>query len=150
MTKTSFENGILTMSRLYDHPREAVFAAWTEASQTQEWWGCAQTVQVKSEIEPHVGGKYEHAMTIDGVGVHPIKGVLTVFEPPQRLSYKMPGMSENEFMMVDVTFTAKGKATEVRLTQTAIPADYGDVITTGWTASFERLGRFFDGERRAA
>ncbi len=149
-TETSFENGTLTMTRVYDMPRAAVFAAWTEASQTKEWWGCGDTTHVASEIEPQVGGKYIHAMTIKNVGVHPINGMLTVFEPPARLAYEMPGMSEGEQMLVDVTFTEADGGTRVQLTQSLIPDGLGEVITNGWTASFERLARYFKGERRAA
>lgn len=147
---TSFEDGVLTISRSYDQPIEEVFTAWVDASKTKEWWGCANTTQVSSEIEPKAGGKYEHAMTITDVGVHPIKGILTTFEPPVRLAYEMQGMRDGETMHVDVQFTSKSGATEVRLTQSVIPAELGGVIQAGWTASLDRLARYFAGERRAA
>lgn len=149
-TETSFENGTLTVTRVYDYPREDVFAAWTEASRTQHWWGCADTTQVTSEIEPQVGGKYVHEMTITNAGVHPIHGKLTAFEPPARLAYEMPGMAEGEVMQVNVTFKEAAGGTEVQLTQSHIPAGYDGIITSGWTAAFARLGRYFQGERRAA
>ncbi len=149
-TETSFENGTLTLTRIYDMPRETVFAAWTEASQTKEWWGCGDTTHVSSDIEPKVGGKYIHKMTIKNVGVHPINGMLTAFDPPAHLAYQMPGMAEGEQMQVDVTFTETAGATKVQLTQSVIPAGYDTIIENGWTASFERLARYFKGERRAA
>lgn len=148
--ETSFENGMLTIWRRYDQPRDVVFAAWTEASQTRHWWGCAQTTQVTSEIEPRVGGKYVHEMHISGCGVHPIHGQLTAFDPPARLEYQMPGMAEGEAMQVTVEFIEKGPETEVRLTQSVVPDAYKGIIAAGWTAAMERQARFFDGERRAA
>ncbi|WP_298976431.1 SRPBCC domain-containing protein [uncultured Roseobacter sp.] len=148
--KTSFENGVLTISRLYEMPQADVFAAWVEAGQTQEWWGCENTTHVKSEIEAKVGGKYEHAMTITGAGLYPILGKFTAFEPPARLAYEMPGMSEGETMQVDVEFIPRGDGTEVKLTQSVLPSELSKVIQAGWSASFERLARYFDGERRAA
>ncbi|WP_168193203.1 SRPBCC family protein [Rhodophyticola sp. CCM32] len=147
---TSFEKGILTISRQYDHPLDEVFSAWVDAGKTREWWGCENTTHVTSEIETEVGGKYEHAMTITGVGVHPIKGKLTAYEPPVRLAYEMPGMSEGEIMQVNVSFKDRDGQTEVTLTQSMVPAELRGVIKAGWTASFERLARFFNGERRAA
>lgn len=149
-TETSFENGTLIVTRLYDQPREEVFSAWIEASQTKHWWGCDQTTEVTSHIDAKVGGEYVHEMTIRNAGVHPVQGVLTVFDPPEKLAYQMPGMQEGEHMDVRVSFTEKAGGTEVQLTQSVIPADYGQIITNGWAASFERLARYFDGERRAA
>ena len=148
--KTSYENGVLTVSRSYDHPQKAVFAAWIEAGQTQEWWGCANTTQVASQIDPRVGGIYEHAMTIKGVGVHPIQGTFTAFDPPNHLAYEMPGMSPSEKMHVSVTFTETDGTTLVTLTQSVVPDQFGAIVQAGWTASFDRLGRYFNGERRAA
>lgn len=149
-TVTQFENGTLHVTRVFDKPRDAVFEAWVETSKTQEWWGCGDTTHVTSEIEPRVGGKYVHAMTITNVGVHPIMGQITHFDPPARLAYTMPGMAEGEMMAVDVRFTDKDGATEVHLTQSVLPDPMCDVVSAGWTASFERLARYFGGERRAA
>ncbi len=108
----SFENGVLTISRRYDRPTDEVFSAWVEVGKTQEWWGCENTTCVTSEIETEVGGKYEHAMTITGVGVHTIKGKLTAYEPPARLAYQVPGMSEGEIMQVNVSFKDRDGQTE--------------------------------------
>ncbi|MEP3279207.1 MAG: SRPBCC domain-containing protein [Stappiaceae bacterium] len=149
-TTTTFEDGKLHVRRTFDEPRTAVFDAWIQASKTKEWWGCADTVHVTSEIEPKVGGNYIHAMTIKNVGVHPIKGQITAFEPPARLAYKMPGMSEGDWMQVNVEFIEDGGTTNVHLTQWPIPDPLRDIIAAGWTASFERMARFFAGERRAA
>ncbi len=149
-TITKVEDGTLHVRRTFDEPREAVFDAWIETSKTQEWWGCADTIHVTSEIEPRIGGKYIHAMTIKNVGVHPIRGRITAFDPPARLAYEMPGMAEGEWMQVNVDFIERGNATEVHLTQWQIPEPLQDMIAAGWTASFERMARYFGGERRAA
>ena len=70
-TESSFSKGTLTITRLYDAPREAVFDAWIETSKVQQWWGCAQTTAVRSEIEPKIGGVYNHHMTLGEMGEFP-------------------------------------------------------------------------------
>ena len=148
--QSSFEDGVLTISRRYDRSMDEVFSALVEVGKRQERWGCQNTTHVTSEIETEVGGKYEHAMTITGVGVHPIKGRLTAYEPPVRLAYEMPGMNRGEFLQVIVEFVDRDGQTEVTLTQSVLPPELQDVVKAGWTASFERLDRFFNGERRTA
>lgn len=149
-TNVSYENGVLVVTRVYAQARESVFDAWIQTSKTEQWWGCADTTRVHSEIEPKVGGKYSHVMTIKGTGTHPISGVLTQYDPPARLAYSMPGVNSDEKMQVSVEFIERDGATEVRLTQMLIPEPYGEIVTAGWTAAFNRLDRFFDGELRAA
>lgn len=149
-TQTHHENGVLTVQRAFDAPVSDVFDAWIEASKTTHWWGCQDTTKVQSEIQPKVGGTYRHVMSIRGVGDYPIEGQFVEFDPPRLLSYRMPGMDAGEAMLVRVEFTEAGSGTLVVLTQSPIGEPLTDVVATGWTAAFERLGRFFTGERRAA
>lgn len=149
-TQTSFSNGTLTLKRTYDAPRDAVFDAWVETSKTEQWWGCGDTTHVKSEIEPRIGGKYVHEMTIRDVGTHPVNGMLTAYEPPALLEYCMAGPTPRDSMQVRVEFAERGGMTEVCLTQTAIPDGLDDIVTTGWTAAFEKLGGFLAQSAHAA
>ena len=140
-TKISYENGTLTVSRVYDAPREAVFEAWVETSKVQQWWGCAQTTKVCSEIEQKVGGKYCHAMTIEGVGEMPMNTRFTVYEPPARLAYVEDG-NDPKAQRVTVEFIERGEGTEVRLVHENIPDEYSTYVKAGWTAAFGKLGDF--------
>lgn len=149
-TQTSFSDGVLTVKRTYDAPREAVFDAWVETSKTEQWWGCGDTAHVKSEIEPHVGGKYVHEMTIRDVGTHPVSGVLTAFEPPALLEYAMAGPTPKDNMQVRVEFMERDGMTDVCLTQTAVPEGLDNIVTAGWQAAFEKLKRFLAQSARAA
>lgn len=141
-THTSFESGTLTVTRIYDAPREAVFDAWIETSKTEQWWGCGDTTHVKSEIEPKVGGKYIHEMTIRNVGMHAVNGMLTAYEPPELLCYTMAGPTPKDNMDVRVVFTERDGMTEVHLTQTKVPEGLDAIVTAGWTAAFAKLAVF--------
>lgn len=141
-TKAIFENGQLVMTRVYAASREDVFEAWVETSKVQQWWGCGDTTQVKSTVEPEVGGKYHHVMTIKNAGDHPIDGVITEFEPPALLAYQVTGETPDQTMTVRVEFEVVESGTQVRLTHSNIPTELGEIVTGGWTAAFQKLNRF--------
>ena len=149
-TETRFEDGKLHVTRRYDAPREAVFDAWVETSKVQQWWGCAQTTKVCSEIEPRVGGKYNHTMTIEGAGEYPGQAVLVEFEPPARLAYKTANpMDPNNVMVVRVEFREVDGGTFVELIHEGIPdirvegdVEMREIIRAGWTAAFGKLDKF--------
>lgn len=149
-TETRFEDGKLYVTRVYDAPREAVFEAWVETSKVQKWWGCEQTTAVRSEIEPCVGGKYNHTMTIDGAGEHSGDAVLTEFDPPARLAFSSDGpMGPGSTMTVTVDFTEVDGGTRVQLVHEGIPdmrvdgdVELRDIVRGGWTAAFGKLDVF--------
>ena len=149
-TETRFENGILTVTRTFDAPRKDVFDAWIETSKVQLWWGCGDTTKVVSEIEPKVGGKYFHMMTIKGAGEFPMNGLITEFDPPSRLAYTVNSPVDGPGMSVIVDFTEQDNQTEVCLTHQNIPQDFSGIVQGGWTAAFDKLDRFLLGNAEAA
>jgi len=148
--ETRFSDGVLTVRKEFAKPIDVVFDAWIDAAKTTHWWGCADTTQVVSEIETKAGGKYCHTMTITNVGDHTINGSLVEFDPPRKLVYSMPASEFAPAMLVSVAFGETAIGTVVTLTQSEIPDPMKDVIGAGWTASFNRLDAYFQGQRRAA
>ncbi len=149
-TETKFEDGKLYVTRVYDAPREAVFEAWVDVSKVQQWYGCAQTTAVRSEIECKVGGKYNHCMTIEGVGEHPGEAVFKEYDPPNRISFVSEGMAgPGTEMTVTVDFTDVDGGTLVTLVHEGIPdmrvegdMQLRDIIRDGWSAGLAKLGSF--------
>lgn len=139
-TETKFESGKLYVSRYYDAPREAVFDAWVETSKVSKWWGCDQTTNVEAEIEPKVGGKFIHRMTIGGVPQAPSQGRLVEFDPPVRLSYA------DSDSKITVDFTETGEGTQVLLVHEGIPEEYIQFVKPGWIAAFRKLDAFLSVE----
>ncbi len=137
--EVSYENGKLVVTRLFAAPRSAVFEAWIKTSKVELWWGCGYAMKVKSEIEPKVGGKYHHLMTLRGVGDYPHYGLITEYEPPALLAYELVDPDRDEKMYVRVTFTEQGDQTAVRLIQDNLPDAYSEYVMAGWSSSFEGL-----------
>jgi len=136
--ESSYENGRLTMIRIFDAPREAVFDAWITSSKVQLWWGCSFASKVVSEVEACVGGKYNHMMSLNQGGDYEHPGLITDYDPPALLAYRMRDSMDNT-MMVRVEFTALGTKTRVCLTQDNLPDAYSQFVIAGWSAGFDKL-----------
>lgn len=152
LTETNYDNGTLVISRVYPAAQQAVFDAWVEADQVKDWWGCADTTDVESEVCREVGGKYEHKMTLRGEYQHIAQGVFTDYDPPNLLAYTINGPEEagDTGMHVRVEFEAVEGGTKVTLTHTGIPHEFSPFIVDGWTAAFGKLFRFLMQHMQAA
>lgn len=145
-TEIRFEADNLIVTRVYPAPREAVFDAWIETSKIKQWWGCAECTDVRSEIEPRVGGKYNHHMTINNEHEAPGFATLIEFDPPNRLAYTS---TDADDMVISVDFTDVEGGTQVRLVHSGIPdirvdgdIELREIIRDGWTAAFGKLATF--------
>ena len=155
-TETKFEDGKLIVTRQFAAPRELVFEAWIETSKVKQWWGCAECTSVRSEIEPKVGGAYNHHMMIEGVPDEvPGFATLTEYDPPKRLAYSSasPAGPDAPPMTVTVDFAAVDGGTLVRLTHAGIPdmkvpgdVELRTIVQGGWTAAFGKLDTFMTAE----
>ena len=61
----------ITITRVFDAPRELVFKAWTEPDQVAQWFGPAgfETPREGVEIDLRVGGRYNLRMVQRGTGM---------------------------------------------------------------------------------
>ncbi len=151
-TDIRFADGTLYVTRTYAAPREVVFEAWVETGQVQQWWGCAEATEIRSEIDPRVGGAYSHHMTLHGHIDVPGPGVFTEYDPPKRLAYRSSEPDEmSRAMLVTVDFLEVEGGTEVRLAHSGIPdmrvqgdVELRAVIQDGWTAAFGKLHTFLE------
>lgn len=152
-TETRFEDGRLVVTRTYEAPRRLVFEAWIETSKVQQWWGCRDCTKVESEIDPRVGGAYNHHMTIKGEHEVPQLAILTVYDPPAKLEFAMAtpdGQEDGSGMKVTVDFTEVGeRRTLVRLVHSGIPdaqvdggVELREIVRAGWTDAFGKLAKF--------
>ncbi|MEO1246411.1 MAG: SRPBCC domain-containing protein [Pseudomonadota bacterium] len=151
-TDIRLEGDKLVVTRVYAAAIEAVFDAWIETSKIEQWWGCAECVGVQAEVEPRVGGKYDHHMTIQTeAGKHEAPGfaTLTEFDPPHRLAYT--STDENDPMLITVSFEEVEGGTRVELVHSNIPdvkvdgdTELREVIREGWTAATDKLAAFLE------
>ena len=135
----NYENGCLTITRIFDAPRPLVFDAWIKKSLVQLWWGCGYATMVESDIDAKVGGHYSHDMTLKDVGNHRHHGLITEYNPPELLAYQLTDSYHDNIMQVRVEFIAQGSQTLVRLTQTNLPDSSSEYVLVGWSTALEKL-----------
>lgn len=145
-SESSYDNGRLVVTRIFDAKREAVFDAWIETSKVELWWGCGVASEVKSQIEAKVGGKFAHDMTLTNGGEYEHHGIIIEYDPPELLAYRMTDRFHDKPMMVRVEFTELGERTQVRLTQDNLLEDYSPFVMAGWTSAFEKLNELLNQE----
>ncbi|WP_420640739.1 SRPBCC family protein [Candidatus Leptofilum sp.] len=140
----SYENGTLIVTRQFNAPRTAVFDAWIKTSKVELWWGCGYATEVKSTIEPKVGGKYHHLMTLPETGEYPHHGLITEYDPPVLLAYELVDAYHDEKMLVRVEFTEEEGKTTVRLTQRNLLDAYSEFVMSGWASALDGLAYFLE------
>jgi uncharacterized protein YndB with AHSA1/START domain len=107
---------------------------------TRQWWGCAYTNQVRSEIDARVGGRIAHHMDFEDGSRMLMAGEITLLDPPARLSFsmKLPWVEEPTQVSILLEDLGAGR-TRLTLTQSGLPESSRDSVGKGWTASLSKL-----------
>ena len=151
-TEVSTEKAV-TLTRIFDAPRELVFQAWTDAEHMKEWWGPSDFTNPVCEIDARPGG----VLRIDMRGpagtpydaVFPMKGVFEEVVRPSRLVF-----TESAFFGEDpspgiearttVTFEDHDGKTKVTVHSVVLRAkpEYAEALSgmeEGWSQSLDKL-----------
>ncbi|HEV7168046.1 MAG TPA: SRPBCC domain-containing protein [Micrococcaceae bacterium] len=136
----------LTITRIFEAPRELVFQAWTDPDQLAQWWGPEQlhTPRESVIVEPQVGGTWAATMVMDDGGQEfPTSARFTSFDPPKGFAMHD---EPNEFFPfaseLKVDFEEVDGGTRMTIVQhfDTESFDFGDSIL-GWGTSLEKLRR---------
>jgi len=146
----------ITISRVYDAPRELVWKAWTDPEHFKRWWGPKVFTTPFSKIDLRVGGKYLSCMRGPDGKDYWSTGVYREIVPNERIvltdsfadekgnivpasHYGMTGDWPLE-MLVTVTFEELGGKTKIILRHEGIPSGMMSELTeAGWSESFDKL-----------
>jgi uncharacterized protein YndB with AHSA1/START domain len=148
----------LTLTRIFDAPRESVWKAWTDSERIKRWWGPADFTSPACRIDLRVGGAYLFCMRSPEGQDFWSTGRYLEIVPYERLvctdsfadergnvvpaSYY--GM-ESDFpleLQVTVTFEDQDGKTLMTLRHAGFPAGpAADQAATGWSESFDKLAR---------
>jgi uncharacterized protein YndB with AHSA1/START domain len=139
MTKTAE----LLITRIYNAPRELLFACMTDPEHLTHFWGpVGMSTPVENiKIDLRVGGVFETIMVNDATGdQYPSRGIYTEIDPPETLAWQEPdsGMTSTS------TFVDLGDGrTEVRIHQTNMPEMYATPeAQAGFNSSLDRFERY--------
>lgn len=156
----------VVLSRVFDAPRERVFAVWTEPAHVRRWWGPKEFSSPKVVFELRPGGRILLGMRSPDGAESWNEGVVREVKVPERLVYSMffsdakgtrlapaayglPGTWPDE-LLVTVTFETVGAGTRVTLRQSGIPDEWRDMTAAGWTQSLEKLEEVLEDLKVAA
>lgn len=155
----------LIYTRVFDAPRDSVFAAWTEPEHFVRWWGPKDFTTHGCEIDLQPGGAWRITMRSpepDGQD-YPLKGVYLEIAKPEHLIFTIdttdhPQSFHDQFnahcgnpeerviLMIQATLTleAIGAQTKLKLVQrfltvTECKAAVAMGTNAGWGESLERL-----------
>jgi uncharacterized protein YndB with AHSA1/START domain/ketosteroid isomerase-like protein len=138
----------VTITRVFDAPRELVFSMWTEAKHLAAWWGPHGFTNPKCEADPRPGGKLLIHMRAPDGNLHPMGGVYDEVTPYSRIVFRsfveLPDGTRAIESTNTVTFVEAGKKTRVILHARA--AGFTDMarhmlagMEAGWATSLDKL-----------
>lgn len=146
----------LTITRVFDAPRERVWRAWTEPEVLKRWSGPEGFTLPVCRIDLRVGGAYLFCMRSPEGQDFWSTGVYREIVSPERLvctdsfadekgnvvpasHYGMTGDFPLE-LQVTVTFEDQDGRTLMTLRHAGMPAgEHGEMAAAGWNGSFDKL-----------
>jgi uncharacterized protein YndB with AHSA1/START domain len=138
----------ITITRVFDAPRELVFKAWTDPTQMAQGWGPQGFTNPVCELDVRRGGAIRiHMRAPDGV-VHPMTGTFREIVAPERLAFTAVAEDHagNPLLEAHTTVTFEEQGGKTKLTVHAravgiapIAAQMLEGMQAGWTQSLERL-----------
>jgi uncharacterized protein YndB with AHSA1/START domain len=134
----------LEITRVFDAPRELVFAAWLDPEQLVEWSGPKGFTVPFIEGDPVPGGPWRMCMRSAEHGDVWSHGVWREVTPPERLvfttAWETSDGSPDHEMLITVTLTDLGGRTEMHFHQATFTSDGSrDSHNEGWTECFDKL-----------
>jgi uncharacterized protein YndB with AHSA1/START domain len=137
----------ITITRIFDAPRELVFKAWTDPDQVAKWFGPAgfDTPRDSVEIDLREGGRFNLRMVQAGSGVeHRIPYEIVEIVEPELLVLKcepMPEVGIQHSTRTRIELREEGGKTRMTLTDGPYAQEGGGGAAAGWESSFDKLGR---------
>jgi len=134
----------LTITRVFDAPRELVFKAWTDSAHGSEWSAPRGFTVAVLEADLRPGGAWRLCMrTPEGQELW-VGGVYREIVPPERIvsthAWQNPDGTSGHETLMTVTLAARGDRTEMTFRQTGFESvEDRDGHREGWSESFDRL-----------
>jgi uncharacterized protein YndB with AHSA1/START domain len=139
----------LTLTRIFDAPRELVWKAWTDPKLLARWWGPKWFTNPVCEVDLRPGGTILIHMKGPDGAMYPMKGVFREIVEPERLVFTSNALKEDEGNPLletinTVTFANDNGKTRLTLHAVVLKAtpDAAWMIAgmdEGWSQSLDRL-----------
>jgi uncharacterized protein YndB with AHSA1/START domain len=134
----------LTITRVFDAPRNLVFKAWTDTAPGNDWSVPRRFTVAAFEADLRPGGAWRlHMRTPDGEELR-VGGVYREIIPPERIvsthAWQNPDGTSGHETLMTVELAARGDRTEMTFRQTGFESvEERDGHRDGWSECFDRL-----------
>lgn len=133
----------LTIERVFDAPRELVFAAWTEPERMRRWHAAKDFEVTFVESDPRVGGAWRFSMESSEGTRHTAGGVYQEVVPPERLVFTHAWEHEDgrgsETQVTVTLFDEAGRTRMVFEQSGFLDRPTRDSHRDGWNEAFDHL-----------
>jgi uncharacterized protein YndB with AHSA1/START domain len=139
----------ITITRVFDAPRELVWRMFTEPEHFRQWFGGGPPTEVpasKISMDVRPGGEWDATMVLPNGQELPFAGTYREVVEPERLVFTFENVADRDDPIAEVaTVVLKdldGK-TEVSLTQAGYmpPEEYATGLREGYGKFFDQLER---------
>jgi uncharacterized protein YndB with AHSA1/START domain len=143
-TKTTQTRPELTMKRIFDAPRELVYACWTEQEHMKHWFFPKDFTVPHSESNIRQGGSYRSCLRAPNGTDNWVGGVYKELTPPEKIVFTHAwqdeaGNAEHE-TLVTITLDELGNKTRLTFHQAFFLTESSrDGHEGGWTETFDSL-----------
>lgn len=137
----------LQITRVFDAPRDHVYAAWTEFGLVIQWWGPEDCQTDELTCDARRGGMLRWTLTARDSEKATVRGKFREVRPEEKLVFTWCWADDpewnNEESLVTVEFIEKAPTTtELRLTHTNLPSVQSrDNHSAGWNSALDKLER---------
>jgi uncharacterized protein YndB with AHSA1/START domain len=135
----------ITITRVFDAPREVVFKSWTDPEQVARWFGPPgfETPRESVDIDLRVGGRFHLRMVRGGGGMeYGLRYEIVELVEPELLvlrSEPMPEVGLYHHTFTRIELQEDGGKTRLKLTDGPYPEEGGQGAAAGWEGSFDKL-----------
>jgi len=140
----------IVAERIFDAPRERVFAAYTDSKLIPEWWGPRGVTTTIDKMDPRPGGEWRFVCR-DPEGETAFRGAYREISPPERISesFEWEGML-GHVLVESADFEDLGGRTKVTTTLLFHATEERDGMLSsgmesGMSESHDRLAELLDG-----
>ncbi len=134
---------VLTLSRVFQAPREAVFRAFTDPAQVKNWFGPRGFSADVDRYDARPGGTYRMCMISPDGNALWLHGTFLMVEPHDRLSFTWiweQGDMAGKETLVTIGFRSVGQTTEIALRHDRLPSEASrEAHGKGWISTLDCL-----------
>jgi uncharacterized protein YndB with AHSA1/START domain len=133
----------ITLTRVYDAPRDLVWEAITEPKHVSRWWGGPGTTNPVCEMDVRPGGTWRHLMRFpDGRELH-MSFVFVEVSKPRKLVWQTANGDKDILFTVTLDAVAANQTAWKMVARFQSPEDREVALSMGFTKPIEASGDRF-------